>query len=229
MAGAPQAAADTRASRGLVTSVFADEVRAEQAVSALEVWRRADRRLGVGPIGVVGRRVSGTVTSRTRGVVRPGRGALGGLVVGAILLGLPAAGAGWLLAWTLGSIAFGLAGLVGAIPSGQVGFLTLAVAAGAAGLAALLWGLVGGLIGCLVGFLVGLIDTAARGMSRTDLAQTLAGMSPGTWAAVVRVQPAAAPLVGEELTRLGGTLATALDGAPPALAAAQDTAAARKG
>src|SRR5215470_1740315 len=138
-AGAPATTAG--ASQVLVIGVFEDEVRAEQAVRALEVWRRANRRLGVGPIAVVARRVSGTVMWRARGVLRAGRGALLGLLAGLVLFALPAAGAAWLAAWVLASVAFGLAGLIGAVPSDQVGGLVLATSAGAAGLAAVLSGL----------------------------------------------------------------------------------------
>src|SRR5215470_3536830 len=46
---------------GLVVGTFDDEVRAEQAVRALEVWRRANRGSGVTAVGVVARRASGTV------------------------------------------------------------------------------------------------------------------------------------------------------------------------
>src|SRR5881628_2002781 len=93
------------AAPALVVGVFEDEVRAEQAVRALEVWRGANRRFGVGPIGVVARHLSGS-------------------------------GAAWLAAWVLASVAFGLAGLIGAVPSDQVGGMVLATALGSAGLAA---------------------------------------------------------------------------------------------
>src|SRR5215470_11883295 len=104
-AGAPATTAG--ASQVLVIGVFEDEVRAEQAVRALEVWRRANRAMGVGPIGVVARRVSGTVTWRARGVIRPRRGVVIGLLAGLVLFALPAAGAAWLAAWVLANIIFG--------------------------------------------------------------------------------------------------------------------------
>jgi hypothetical protein len=195
----------------LVVGVFEDEVRAEQAVRALEVWRRANRRLGVGPIGVVARHLSGTVTWRVRGVVSAKRGALFGLLVGLVLFALPAAGAAWLAAWVLGSAAFGLAGLIGAVPSGQVGGLVLATSVGSAALASVLSGVVGALLGALVGLVVGLVDAQARGLNRVEVTGTAAALDPGGWAAVARVRPDAEWLVREELVRLGGESA-----APPA-------------
>jgi hypothetical protein len=193
--------------RVLVVSVFEDEVRAEQAVRAIEVWRRANRRSGLGPIGVVGRRVSGTTTWRARGVLAPGRATLVGLVVGFVLLALPAAGAASLAAYVLGSIAFGLAGLVGLVPGSQVGTLVLAVTLGAAGVAALFAGLLGALVGCLVGLLVAFIHREVRGLSRQEVTRTAAALGPGAWATVARAQASVAPLVGDELGRLGGALA----------------------
>jgi len=209
--------------RALVVGVFEDEVRAEQAVRALEVWRSANRRAGIGPLAVVARRVSGTVTWRARGVLRPGRGALIGLLVGVVLLALPAAGAAGLAAYVLGTIIFGLAGLVGAVPSSQVGGMVVAVTFGSAALAALFAGLVGGLLGCLVGLVVGLIDGQARGLSGSEVAQTATSLAPGAWAAVARAQAPAAPLVRDELARLGGAIAVEPEplpaAAPPAAAA----------
>jgi len=202
-AAAPTATAAPRAA--LVIGVFEDEVRAEQALRALDVWRQANRRMGVGPIGVIARHVSGTITWRARGVLRARRGALIGFLVGLVLFALPAAGAAWLVAWVLGSIAFGLAGLIGVVPAAQVGMLVVAASLGASSLAALLSGLVGGVLGALVGLLAGLIDGQARGLQREEVSGTAAVLEPGAWATVARVRPGAEWLVRDELERLGGT------------------------
>lgn len=183
--------------------VFSDEVRAEQAVRALEVWRKANRGLGVGPIGVVARGVSGTTTWRSRGVIRTGRAVVRGLAAGLFLFGLPAAGAAGLAAWAVGSIAFGLAGLVGAVPADRVGGLVLAAMLGAALIVGVLVGIVGAALGCLVGLLVGVIDGQVRGLTRAEVATTTTALSPGAWATVARVQFASEPLVRDELARLG--------------------------
>ncbi|HSR24145.1 MAG TPA: hypothetical protein VLW53_11380, partial [Candidatus Eisenbacteria bacterium] len=194
------------ASRGLpvVVGIFEDEVRAEQAVRALEVWRSANRRTGVGPIGVVARRVSGTVTWRASGVIRPGRGALTGLVAGLVLFALPAAGAAALATWVLGSIVLGLAGLVGIVSADQAGGLLVAMLIASVALVGFLVGVVGAVLGCVVGLVVGLIDREVRGLRRSEVAMTSSALAPGSWAAVARVQPVAEPLVRDELTRLGG-------------------------
>jgi hypothetical protein len=196
--------ATTAATPALAVGVFADEVRAEQALRALEVWRRANRGMGVGTLGVVARGVSGTVTWRVRGVLQPRRGALRGLLIGLVLFALPVAGAAWFAAWVVSSIVFGLASLVGAVPGSQVGTLVLATALGSAILAGGLFGAIGALLGCLVGLVAGLIDGQARGLSRAEVASTAAGLLPGTWATVARVQPPASSMVDEELARLGG-------------------------
>jgi hypothetical protein len=189
----------------VVVGVFEDEVRAEQAVRALEVWRSANRRVGVGPIGVVARRLSGALTWRARGVARPVRGALWGVVAGGALFALPTAGAVFLATWVLGSIAFGLGDLVGAVPAEQVGGLVLATVMGSVTLFGMLAGLVGALVGCLVGLLVCFVDRRIRGLTRSEVALTAAALHPGAWAAVARVQAAAEPLVRDELARLGAT------------------------
>jgi hypothetical protein len=204
----------------LVIGVFEDEVRAEQAVRAVEVWRGANRRAGVGPIGVVARRVSGVVTWRARGVTRLRRGALVGLLAGLALFALPAAGAAALAAWVLGSVTFGLAGLVGAVPASDVGGLVMAAALGSAALAGLLVGLVGAVIGCLVGLLVGAIDQQVRGLRRSEVGLAAAALEPGAWAAVARVQPLVEPMVRDELARLGAVpavLSEPLPGATPSV------------
>jgi hypothetical protein len=199
----------------LVVGVFEDEVRAEQAVRALEVWRRANRAAGVGPIGVVARRVSGVVTWRARGVTRLRRGALVGLLAGLVLFALPAAGAAALAAWVLGSIVLGLAGLVGAVPAGDVGGLVVLMALASAALAGLLVGLVGAVIGCLVGLLVGVIDQQVRGLPRSQVGLAAAALTPGAWAAVARVQPVVEPLVRDELRRLGAAPAVLQEALTP--------------
>jgi hypothetical protein len=195
----------------LVVGVFEDEVRAEQAVRALEVWRGATGRLGVGPIAVVARRMSGAVTWRARGVTRPRRGALVGLLVGLALFALPAAGAAALAAWVLGSIVFGLAGLVGIVAASQVGTYLLIMVVGSVVLAGGLLGVVGAVLGCLVGLLVGLVDAQVRGLTRSEVARTATALTPGSWATVARVQVVAEPLVWDELTRLGAAPAVLRD------------------
>jgi len=210
----------------LVIGVFGDEVRAEQAVSALEVWRKANSGLGVGPIGVVARGVSGTTTWRSRGVIRTGRAVLRGLLIGLFLFGLPAAGAAALAAWAFGSLGLGLAGLIGIIPASNVGGLVVAVTFGAALLVGILVGLFGAVLGCLVGWLVGVIDAQVRGLTRAEAASTTAALPPGAWATVARVQFAAQPLVRDELARLGAAPVVErepLPAAPPAPPLPADT------
>src|SRR5215471_14543205 len=189
----------------IVIGVYGDAVRAEQAVRALEVWRKANRGLGVGPIGVVGRGVSGTTTWRSWGVTRTGKAVVRGLLAGLFLFGLPAAGAAALAAWVLGSLAFGLAGLIGAVPADRVGGLVLVLMVGAAMIVGVLVGLVGAAIGCLVGLLVGVIDGQVRGLTRAEVLSTTTALSPGDWATVARVQLPAEPLVRDELARLGAS------------------------
>ncbi|MDQ6771756.1 MAG: hypothetical protein M3024_02015 [Candidatus Dormibacteraeota bacterium] len=190
----------------LVVGVFEDEVRAEQAARSLEVWRKANRKVRIGPIAVVARRLSGTTTWRARGVIRPGRGALIGLVVGFVLLALPAAGAAALAGWVLGRIVFGLAGLIGVVSSSQATLMVVVAALGGAALAALFVGLVGAAIGCLVGLIVGLIDAQVRGLTSTEVTKTIAGLDPGAWATVARAPAAAVPLIRDELARMGGAV-----------------------
>jgi hypothetical protein len=204
----------------LVVGVFDDEVRARQALEALHVWRRANRRLGVRLIAVAGRRASGATSCQTRGVLRPGRGALAGLVMGVILLALPAAGAAGLVGWALGSIFFGLGGLIGVVPSDQVGAMVLGLTAGSAALAALLAGVLGAIAGGLVGLIAGLIDTNVRGLSRSETGRALAMLEAGSWAAVARVRPPATALVRDELARLGAVPALESPSARGMLAAA---------
>lgn len=178
-------------------------MRAEQAVSALEVWRKANNGLGVGPIGVVARGVSGTTTWRSRGVTRTGRAVVRGLIIGLFLFGLPAAGAAALAAWVFGSLAFGLLGLVGVVPASNVGGLVIAVMLGAAFITGVLVGLIGAALGCLVGLVVGVIDHQVRGLTGAEAATTAEALAPGSWATVARVQLAAEPLVRDELARMG--------------------------
>jgi hypothetical protein len=205
----------------LVVGVFDDEVRARQAVEALHVWRRANRRLKVSPIAVAGRRSSGATSCQTRGVLRPRRGALVGLIVGLILVALPAAGAAAMVGWAIGSVVFGLGGLIGLVPSDQVETMVLALTVGSAALAALLAGALGALAGCLLGLLVGAIDTNARGLSHSESTRTLAMLDAGSWAAVARTQTSSAPEVRDELARLGGVAAIEAAATPvvPATAA----------
>jgi hypothetical protein len=195
-------------SRLLVIGVVEDEVRAQQAARALDVWRRANRRLGIGPIAVVARRASGTVSSRTMHVLRPGSGALVGLLIGLLLFGLPAVGAAAAVAWAVGSALFGMLGLVGAVPASQVGTLVVILTIGAAMLAFVLVGLVGAVLGTLIGLLVGAIDSAARGISNAEVRRTVTLLAPGAWAAVARTPPTVAPIVSEELERLGAASGT---------------------
>jgi hypothetical protein len=198
----------------LAVGVFEDEVRAEQAARALEVWRAANRRLGVGPIAVVARRGSGGTTWRARGVSRPGHSALVGLAIGLVLFALPTAGAAALAAWVVGTAVFGLAGLVGAVPADHDG-LVLALVLGSSVLAGLLTGLVGALLGCLVGLAAGLVDREVRGLRRSEVALTASALRPGGWSAVLRVPPPVEPLARGELVRLGGTPAVLGDAPDP--------------
>jgi hypothetical protein len=201
--------------------VFDDEVRARQAMEALHVWRRANRPLRVSPIAIAGRRSSGATSCYTRGVLRPRRGALVGLLVGLVLLALPAAGAAAVVGWAIGSVVLGLGGLVGVVPGDQVGAMVLALTAGGAVLAALLAGALGALVGCLVGLFVGLVDTTARGLSHAESTRTFAVLDAGSWAAVARAQTSSAPEVRDELARLGAVAtieASATPGAPTAVA-----------
>ena len=208
--------------RLFVVGIFDDEVRATQAMEALHVWRRANRRLGVSPIAVAGRRSSGATSSTTRGVLRPRRGALIGLLVGLVLAALPAAGAAGTVGWAIGSVVFTLGGLIGLVPSDQVGAMVLALTVGSAVLAGVLVGIAGALVGCLVGLVVGLIDATARGLSHAESARTLAMLEAGSWATIARVQSSSAPEVRDELARLGA-LTTMEASAPAAKPAAPRT------
>jgi hypothetical protein len=190
----------------VVTAVFDDEVRAEQAAAALHVWARANRRLRLGSVAVVARKPSGATVFRQKHVVRPGRGALMGMLAGLALLALPAAGAGALAAWVVGGIVLGLLGLVGVIPGGDREAMTFTVVVAAATIAALLLGLVGALIGCLVGAVVGLVDTGVRGMRHAEAARTLATLPAGSAATVMRTATPGSPLVVAEMARLGGAV-----------------------
>lgn len=187
-----------------VSRVYDDELRAEQAAQALRVWARAQRGLGVAPVAVMARKLSGATTYHPLRIARPGRAALYGLFTGLVLFGLPAAGAAWLAAWAVGNIVFGLAGLIGAVPSSQVGTLVMVASLGAALLAALVSGSIGVMLGAGIGALVGLIDSAARGFSGSERSRFCSGITPGTAAVVARTSAAAAPLVDGELERLGG-------------------------
>ncbi|HZU18648.1 MAG TPA: hypothetical protein VFD01_18855 [Candidatus Dormibacteraeota bacterium] len=187
-----------------VAGMFDDEIRAEQSAAALQVWARANRKLGVGPVAVVARKRSGATSYRPQSLTTPRRGALRGLLTGLVLFALPAAGAAGLAMWALGSVVFGLFGLIGVVPSGQVGSLTLTATVVGAALAALLSGAVGALIGCLVGLLWGLVDVNLHGLGRTEVSRTLALLPPGSAATIVQTASPSAPLVTEELARLGG-------------------------
>jgi hypothetical protein len=189
----------------LVVGVFQDGVRAEQAVRALEVWRSANRGLGVGPIGVVALGTSGTTSWQIRGVTRPRRAAWRGALIGLVLFALPAAGAAGLAAWLVGSIVFGIAGLVGIVPANDVGGLVVALMLGGAMLAGIFAGLAGAVLGCLIGLVVGLIDREVRGLNRADIATTARALQPGGWATVARAQPMIEPLLRDELARLGAS------------------------
>jgi hypothetical protein len=211
--GQPAAAA-APPSRLLVVGLFEDEVRARQAMEALHVWRRANPQFRVSPIAIAGRQSSGATSSRTRGVLRPRRGALVGLLIGLLLVALPAAGAAGIGGWAIGSVLFGLGGLIGVVPGDQVGLMVIELMVVSAALAALLAGALGALVGCLVGLLVGVIDVAARGLSHSESTRALAMLEAGSWAAVARVQPSSAPEVRNELARLGA-VATLEAPAPP--------------
>lgn len=187
----------------VVMGVLDDGVRAEETIRAIEVWRRANRRIGIGPIGVMVRSVSGAVGSRPYGVIKVEQGAVRGLVVGFFVFALPAAGAAAIAGYVLGSIVFGLAGLVGIVPSGQTAIMTLGLTGIAALLAALLVGLLGLLVGLAVGALVGFIDGTARGFTRSEVSRSLERLDPGRWGVAVRAPVSAEPLVREELARLG--------------------------
>lgn len=187
-----------------VSRVYDDELRAEQAAQALRVWARAQRGLGVAPVAVMARKVSGATTYHLLRIAQPRRAAVYGLLTGLVLFALPAAGAAGLAAWALGSIVFGLAGLIGVVPSSQVGTMVFVASLGAALLAALLSGSIGVMLGAGIGALVGLIDSAARGFSGSERSRFWSGITPGTAAVVARTSAAAAPLVDGELARLGG-------------------------
>jgi hypothetical protein len=190
--------------RVVVMAIFDGQVRAQQAATALYVWARANRTLGVGSIAMVSRSVSGATSCRTEHVLRPGRGALIGLLSGMVLFALPAGGAAALAAWVVGSVVLGLLGLVGVVPTDSSGTMTATLVVVVATLAAIVIGAVGALVGTLIGAVVGLIDNSARGLNRSDIAQALAKLRPGSAAAVTRTATTSSPLVAAELARLGG-------------------------
>jgi hypothetical protein len=190
----------------VTAGVFEDEVRAEQAAASLRTWARANRELHVRPPCVVAVRISGSMALHRLNRVHGRSGAIGGLVVGAVLLGLPAAGAAALVGWVAGSVVFGLAGLIGVVSDGQAGALVTASTFLAGGLAALVAGLLGGALGLLIGWLVGLVVNRTRGWTGADAALARARLTPGTAAVLVRAPGVVAPALESELTRLGGSL-----------------------
>jgi uncharacterized membrane protein len=194
-------------SDGMVTVVveFDDVLRAKQAAYATGVWRTANPTLPVGPITVVKKTASGAVGVETSGVVRPRAGARTGFLIGALVAALPAAGIGGFVGWLLGALITALLTLTGLIPDSAATPITLAVGVGFAVLSAILVGLVGGLIGMGVGALVGWLESRSAGLTDDDIGPVAAELRPNDAMVVVKVSPPTAPLVTEELSRLGGS------------------------
>jgi hypothetical protein len=182
--------------------VFDDELRAEQAAASLKIWGRSNRELHLGPPCVVALRPSGSMSLHRLNRLHGRSGAVGGLVFGAVLFGLPAAGAAALIGWVLGNVVFGLAGLIG-IVSDSGTLVTLSTFAIAA-LAALVAGLLGGALGLLIGWLAGLIANRVRGWTSPQVALVRSRLTPGTAAVLLRAPAESAPAVTSELARLGG-------------------------
>ena len=189
----------------VVIAGFDDTLRAEQAARATDLWRSANRTLPIGPIIVVGRTVSGSVAVNARGVVRPRAGARVGFLIGSVVAGLPASGIAGFLAWLLGSVLTALLSLVGLIGGATATIITLAIAVGGAVVGGLAVGLLGGLVGAGIGAVVGLIHSRTRGFTRSQMGALAADVAAGDAIVAVSAGVMTAPLVTDELLRLGGT------------------------
>ncbi len=207
---APPGAADATGQGGagdrmaLVVVGFDDMVRAEQAAGAADFWRRANRRLPIGPITVVGRTLSGSVAVTTHGVVRPRPGARRGFMVGLLLLGLPAAGVGGFIGWLFATLGTSLLNLTGVISDQLATVLTLGAVFTAAVIAAFLVGALGGLVGAGIGALVGVIHSRANDFSGSQVGVLADGVMAGDAIVAVKAGVSTVPLVTDELLRMGG-------------------------
>lgn len=189
----------------LVAASFDDEIRAEEAATALRVFGGAHRELGVRAPWVIVRRTSGAVSTRKHGRVQGRSGAVTGLVLGAALLGLPAAGAAAMVAWLLGTFVFTLVQLFGVVSSDQAGLLVTSLTVGAGVLGALIAGVIGGALGALLGWLIGLLVARLRGYPQSQVTTMYGRLEPGSAAVVTQARTEAMPVVDAELARLGGT------------------------
>ena len=189
---------------GVVVVGFDDMLRAEQAAGAADFWRRANRNLPIGPITVVGRTLSGSVAVRTRGFVRPRGGARRGFLIGLGLVGLPAAGIAGFVGWLLGAVVTGLLSLTGLIGGDNATVATIALAVGFAVVGGLLIGLVGALLGAGIGAIVGVIDSRMHGIAGSKVGAMAADVPAGKAIVAISAGVETAPLVTDELLRLGG-------------------------
>jgi hypothetical protein len=190
---------------GVIVVSFDDLVRAEQAARATDYWRQANPSLPIGPITVVGRTPSGSVAVSTSGVIRPRSGARQGFWVGLILIGLPAAGIAGFVGWILAAVLTSLLSLTGLVNDDVASFITFAVAVGFAVVVGLVLGLLGGLVGACVGALIGLADSRLRGFPPSEVGSMASHVSAGNAIVAVSAGAATAPIVTDELLRLGGT------------------------
>lgn len=196
----------------LVVVGFDDLVRAEQAARAADFWRRANGSLPIGAIAVVGRTLSGSVAVETRGVLRPRTGARTGFFIGFFLIGLPVAGIAGFIGWLLGAVVTGLLSLTGLIEGDAATLAAIGVAVGFAVVGGLLSGLLGGLVGAVIGAVIGLIDYQMRGFSGSQMGAMAADVPAGNAVVAVNAGLSTAPLITDELLRLGGKTKSAAEG-----------------
>lgn len=208
------------ASQAPVAAVFDDELRAEQAAAAMSVWREAHRELTASPPCLVVRRSSGAVHIHRFNRLHGRNGAVTGLVVGAALFGLPTAGAAAQTVWLLSTLVLAFAQLVGWVSSAQAATMIYGATLSAAILAALILGALGAGFGALLGWLLGLTVNELLGWPRARLAPLFARLTPGMSVVLLRSVPETAPIVVDELERLGGQPRPDLLAPPPAEPAA---------
>ncbi len=187
----------------LVTAGFSDQVRAEEAARALQVWGHANPALKVSPAAVLAKGPSKTVTYHPQHI-RVGGAIWRGVVIGAILFALPAAGAAAVVVFVISALILGLLGLIGVLSGSEVSMLNIVFTAGAAFLAALVVGIAGAVVGCLIGLVVGLINDSGRGFSQMRRAAIAVELVAGCAAVLVWTLPYGVMAVREELARLGG-------------------------
>jgi uncharacterized membrane protein len=202
--------------RELVGAVFKDEVEAGQAVRALHYWNRK-RHQGLGVMCVVVRKRVGGARYRPYRVVRARGGARWGLLAGALVVGLLAAGAAGATSSFLGTasswIKLATSAVTGWIGTGNaidVGPMLRQAAGypyGAPVVAGLAGAVVGGIAGAVVFGLLGAIAHVFKGFRRSIRREVADELEPGTAAVLAWARGATAIVTRGELERLGGNAA----------------------